>query len=66
RAGRSPKDDGGELIRFDRPSQWPIWGSNVLLPDEVPKVSRPKSLGQRSLNGFASLWSTKQIGTLIV
>src|SRR4029078_5430656 len=66
RAWRPPKDDGRELIRFDRPSQWPIRRSNVLLPDEVHKLSWPQSLGQRSPNRFASLWSTKQIGTLIV
>src|SRR4029077_17287276 len=61
RAGRPPKDDGGELIRFDRPPQRPIWRSNVLLPDEVPKLSRPKALGQWSFNGLPSLLSIEQI-----
>src|SRR6185295_15489851 len=61
RARRPPKDDGGKLICFDRPSQRPIRRSNILLPDEVPKLSRPQTLGQWSLNGCPSLRGTKQI-----
>jgi hypothetical protein len=35
------------------------------LPDEVRKLSWSQTLGQRSLNGCPSLWSTEQIGSLI-
>jgi hypothetical protein len=65
RAWRAPKDDRGELIRLDRPPQRPIRRSDLLLTDKVRKLSRPQTLGQRSLNGFPSLWSAKQIGNLI-
>jgi hypothetical protein len=50
---------------MDRPPQRPIQRSDLLLPDKVRKLSRPQTLGQRSLNGFPSLWSAKQIGNLI-
>jgi hypothetical protein len=65
RAGWSPEDDGGELICLDRPPQRSIWSSDVVLPDKVRKLSRPQTFGQRSLNGFLSLASAKQIGSLI-
>jgi hypothetical protein len=35
------------------------------LPDKVRKLARPQTLGQRSLNGFLSFRSAKQIGSLI-
>jgi hypothetical protein len=65
RTGRPPENDGGELICLDRPPQRPIQRSDVVLPDKVRKLSRPQTLSQRSLNGFLSIGTTKQVWSLI-
>jgi hypothetical protein len=59
RTGRAPENDGGELIRLDRPPQRPINRSDVLLANKIHKLSRPQTFSQWSLNRYRRLWSTK-------
>src|SRR6185503_3980333 len=64
-AWRSPENDGGKLIGLDGPPQRSIRRRDVLLPDEIRKLSRPQTLGQRSFDGRLSFWSSVQVGSLI-
>jgi hypothetical protein len=50
RPGRPPEDDGRNLVGFNRFSQGTIRANNLLLPDEIDKLTRPHSLGERGFN----------------